>query len=279
MIGFRIAHGSPQTIWCPVINTTTLYVGQLVRSNNEGVEAFVQASGLGDQARKMAAVALIADGASANNQLLGVVIGTNKRLPTYDTTNRAESITYVAPSSATSNDYFGVEGPWGKGDLMAMVKVALITSETVLKGPIFNAAVGTAPTELTVASGASTVGCTTQTNEATAVASEATIYFRTGAAAGAYRICDDTDPAAHTWDIPTVKTCAVGDKCVKVQLRTIGQCKMMLDSVGMYIDTNAELTSHYHLIDVIRLDLSEAGNEYAEFRMSTYSMLSYDDIE
>ena len=277
-MGFEVVHGNPQTIWAPVVNSDTLYVGQLVRCNNEGVEPFVQASGLADQARKMASVALIADGGSANNQLFGVVIGTNKRTPTFNTTYKAEYITYVSPASASSGDYFGVEGVWAKGDLQAMVKVALITSETVLRGPIYNAAYGTAPTVLTVASGASTTGCTTNASESTNVASEATIYFRTGAAAGCYRICDGTSATAQTWDIPTGTTCAVGDTAVKVQLRTLGQSKIMLDSEATYIDNNAELTSHYHLIDVIRLDLSEAGKEYVEFRMSTYTMLSYDDI-
>lgn len=281
MIGFSIVHGSPQEIWGPVLNTDTLYVGQLVIATNEGVMPFAQASGLGDQSTKMEGVALISDGAAAtcNNQLFGVVIGTNKRTPTYEKTNKAEYITYVDPNAATSSDYFGVEGVWGKGDLMAMVKIALITSESVLRGPISNAGVGTALTVETVASTNTTVTATiASAADFTPVASEATVYFRTGPAAGAYRIMDGTSTTALQWDIATVVAPAVGDRLVCANLRTLGQCKIMLDSESMYIDNSAALTSHYHLIDVLRLELSEAGNEYADFRFSTYSMLSFDDI-
>jgi len=277
-MGFTVSRGAPITVWVPVINTDTLYVGQLVRCNNEGVEPVAQASGAASQAHKVAAVGLISDGASANNMMYGVVVGTNKRTPTFSSSYSAEYITYVAPSSATSGDYFGVEGPWAKGDLQAMVEVAIITSETVLKAPLYNAAWGTAPTELVVASGASTLGCTTNTNEASGIASESTIYFRTGAAAGAYRITDDTSPTGHTWDSATVTTCAVADTCVKVNLRPNGQCKMMPDSEAMYIDVNAECTTNYFLINVVSLDLSEAGKETVEFQMAPYTMLNFDDL-
>jgi len=279
-MGFEIVSGSPSyKPWYPVINTDTLYVGQLVKCNNEGVEPWDTASGAGDSTIKTdTSAALIADGGSANNALWGVIIGTNKRVPSFNTTYKAESITYVAPSSATNEDYFGVGGPWAQGDLQAMVQVAPITADTILKAPLFNGAYGTAPTEVSVTTATSTVAVTTEAVDVAPVASLGTIFFRAGANKGAYRITDNTSTTAITWDLPLVSSPTTSDKAVHVNLRTCGMSRMQIDSEATYIDTSAALTSDYHLIDVISLDLSTAGLEHVIFRFNPYTMLPFDDI-
>ena len=281
-MGFQIIHESPQTIWCPVGVGLTCYVGQLVVSVDEGVAPMVQASGLASQAHKMAAVALISDGGAgtANNLVFGVVIGTNKKIPTFDSTYKTEKITHVAPSSATADDYVMVEGVWAKGDLMSMVKVALITSESVLRAPLYDNTYGTALPTYTIASGASTGGMTTPTITPTPIlASLSTFYFQSGPAAGAYRISKTAHATTHTWDMPLVKACAAGDTIVHMNgLRTIGQSFAQFDSTCQFIDANDALNTNYYLIDVLQLDLEDEKNAYVDFRLSTYTTLSYDDI-
>ena len=266
-------------VWCPVgVAAGTLYVGQLVRQTNEGVDIMAVASGLSDQASKMVGVGLIHDGTSQNNVPFGIIVGTNKRIPTYSTTYKAESITYVAPSSATSEDYCMVEG-WAKGDLMAMVEVAILDPTVVLRSAIYNAAFGTAPTVGTIASGASTLGATVNALEATGVASCATVYFRTGAAAGCYRVTDDASATALTWDLALTTTCAVGDTLVRINgLRPHGYSKCQLDATTKWIDCNEELTSNHFSIVVHKLDLSVPGKEYVEFTLNAYHFLAMDDI-
>ena len=280
-MGFSIAQGTPHCIWAPVGVGLTCYVGQIVVSVDEGVAPMAAASGLGSQAHKMAAVALIADGGAgtANNLPFGVVIGTNKRVPAFNSTYKTESITYVAPSSATADDYAMVEGPWAKGDLMSMVKIALITSETVLRGQLYDNTFGTALPTYTIASGASTGGMTTATIAPTPfLASGSTFYFKDGAAAGAYRISKTAHATTHTWDQLLTKTCAAGDTIVHANLRTIGQSMAQFDSTSQFIDMNDAQDTNYWLIDVLRLNLEDEKSAFVEFRMSTYSMLSYDDI-
>jgi hypothetical protein len=236
------------------------------------------ASGLSDQASKMVGVGLIHDGTSQNNVPFGVIIGTNKKIQSFSSTYNTNSITYVAPSSANSEDYCCVEG-WAKGDLMAMVHVAVLDPTVVLRSRIYNAALGTAPTIGTIASGASTLGCTVNTLEATGVASCATAYFRTGAAAGCYRVTDDASPTAITWDLALTTTCAVGDKLVRINgLRPFGYSKCQFDATLMWIDCNDELTTNHFSINVKKLCLEKAGEEYVEFTLNPYHFLAMDDI-
>ena len=273
---FTVVHDSPQTVWAPVINTDTLYVGQLVRSANEGVQPIAVANGVNDRVNKLTGAG---DTGTANNAIFGVIVGTNKRTPTFNTTQKAESITYVAPASANTDDYFGVEGPWAKGDLQAMVEIVPITPSTVLRGKIFNGAYGTAPTETALSGTPTTVAGTSAAVDASGLAALATIYFRSGIATGAYRVTDDTSTTALTWDLPLATAPAAGDLVCRVNgLRPIGLSLAYIDSEGMYIDAGAALTSHYLMLDVLRLDLSVAGNEYVEFRFNTSTCLAMDLI-
>lgn len=267
---FTIVHGTPQIIWAPVAKDDTLYVGQIVRSINEGVAPITTASGTADVASHLAAVGLIRDGSSANNVPFGIVVGTNLRTPSFDATYKTDKIAWAVASSATSSDYAMVEGPWAKGDKMSMVQVALLDPYITLRSPLYVDNTGTAPTLLTVASGASTLGATTNATDEAGVASLSTIYFRTGVVAGSYRICDDSSTTAHTWDNALNATCAVGDTAVKVNLTTNGLSLMQVDSEALFVDVGATVTTNYYVINVIRLDLSVAGKEYVDFRFNPY---------
>lgn len=251
-MGFQVVHDACQAVWSPVINTDTLYVGQLVTSLNEGVQPMTAATGAGDTTDKEVP--------------FGVIIGTNKKTPTYSSTYNAESITYVAADAAGAEDYVMVEGPWAKGDRTAMVKVQPITSQTVLRAPLYTDTLGTAPTEAAFASGLSTLGGTASAVEEAGVAALSTLFIRSGAVAGSYRVTDDTSTTVMTWDGELNAAPGVGDTLVRINLRPQGTSRMQLGTEALFIDTGATVTTNYYLIDILRLDLRESGKEYVEFR-------------
>jgi hypothetical protein len=190
----------------------------------------------------------------------------------YSTTYNAEYITAGNEASAhdTTTQFINPEGPLR--EQYAMVEYIPITAETVLRGPIFNAAVGTAPSELTISTGDGTgdgLDFSTTTADVATVAQFATVYFRTGANMGTYRILTSASSTTHEFTPACKGDISAGDKiCIVNGLRPFGMCYAYIDSEGMYIDASAALTANYLMIDVLRLDLSEAGNEYVEFRFS-----------
>lgn len=255
-MGFEIVFGSPYSVWAPIVDLDTIYVGQLVEcQGNEGVAPIAAASGANDTTGKIVP--------------MGVVIGTNLKTPVFDSTYKTEKITDVSPLANTV-EYVGVEGPWSKGDKQAMVKVAIIDANTILKGPIFNTTYGTALTVGTVSTGDTNgVSCTTSALDVAGVAVLSTLYFRTGANAGTYRVTDDASTTAVTWDKATTAAVAIGDTLVRsVGLRPIGPSRLQLDSESMFIDGAAALTTDYYGVDVIKLDLREAGKEHVYFRFN-----------
>ena len=263
-MGFEVVQGSPQTIWCPMADAITLYVGQLVQHDGTaplcGVDALDAASGVYNE--------------TVYNTPFGVVVGTNRKDPLYNTTYNAEYITSPAvtdPYGGASIDYVGVEGVWAKGDPLPMVKVALITPCTVLRGPIRCGAIGTGCDILTVTTSCQGdgLGMTTNAAQFTPTADNMqTIYCRSGANAGAYRPTTSTSTTAHTWDWAMRSTVGVGDTFVMAPVRHQGKSAVAFDSVSMWIDGDTAPviggTDRWGL-NVIRLDLSEPNNEYCEF--------------
>jgi len=264
-MGITIAQGSPQSIWVPIKDATTIYVGGLVSldldDTSEGVIMLPDASGV----------------ANATNQDVpyGVCIGTNLKTSTYNTTEKCDYITGPAaadPHDGASKEYVGVEGPYSKGDPIAMVKIAVITPSTVLKAPLYyGGTAGTVPTERTLTAG-STDGltCDVAASDFTPTADcMQTIYFRTGACAGTYRMINYASATDLRWDTATVADPAVGDKIVMVPLRTHGISTVCFDDTTMsWIDTSDAPvlagTARWS-INVLRLDLRESGKEFVEF--------------
>lgn len=267
-MGFEIVHrsGSPQRVWRPVEPAETLYMGAIasidIATPLEGVQPLGAAAGANNTTNK--------------DIPMGVVIGMNSTAANraYSSTAKAEYITQVAAGAVygSTTEYVGVEGPWSRGDKQAMVLLELIDPCTVLKGPIYNGAVGTAPTVVTatVASGGDGIGCTTGAADATTIANFATIYMRSGANQGIYRTLTSNSDTVHTWLKAMPSDVAVGDTAVVINgLRPYGPSLMQLDAEALYVDCSAALSSDYYIVHVNRLDLSVAGNEYVEFRFDT----------
>ena len=266
--GISVAHGNPQTIWVPIEDTATVYVGGLATVNTsaptEGVTMLPDASGVAN--------------VSNEDIPLYVVIGTNRKIPLFDATYKCEYITgpaAVDPHGGASIEYFGVEGPYSLGDPIPMVKVACLDPTTVLRAPLYNAAVGTAPTEVAVTvQSTDGLGMTCAAIDFTAVAAPwQTFYFRSGGNAGTYRMSDAAHATVHTWDTATVADIEVGDKDVAAPCRTHGISTVMFDDVSAsFIDVAdapvANGTDRW-AINVRRLDLSRAGEEFVEFNFDS----------
>lgn len=256
-----VAHGSPYSVWVPVKPSATVYVGSIVcidsSALDEGVVVREQADGAANTTNK--------------DVPLGTVIGTNLRRPLFNATYKAEYVTDSGPTAPHTStiEYVHMEGPWSKSERREMVKIALIDPATYLRAPIYNNAVGTAPTILTATAG-DTDGKQVTTNacEFTPVANLCTIYCRTGENIGIYRVTDDTSTTTAEWDVYMNKDTTIGDTFVRATMRPLGISYVRLgdNTVCSYINNSETAASDYDVIHVTRLDLSTAGNEYAEFR-------------
>ena len=257
-----VVEGSPRTgIWVPIKPSATVYVGSIVSLDfsaiaaDEGVIVRPKAVGISNTTNK--------------DIPIGVVVGTNRRYPLYSATYLAEYITDegVTGPDVSTVDYVLVEGPYGKGERRAMVQIDLIGPNTVLRAPIRNAAIATAPSLLTSTSSGSKITMTTNAADFTNVAGLGTIYFRSGGNAGVYRNCDDTSATIHTYDVNTPANSAVGDTAVKVPLRMFGVSYVTIGdgTVASFIDCAVGPVTNYDVIHVLQLNLEIAGQEYVDF--------------
>lgn len=264
-MGFSVVQGSPQTIWVPVAPGDTIYNGSIVTvdvaSPQEGVLPMPVAAGASNTTNK--------------DVPFGVVLGNNNVAGNiaFSSTQNTEYITEVAAGSihGATTKYANVEGVWPKGDPRAMVEVAIIDPTTVLRGDIYNAAVGTAISVLPVTTGntSGVAATTTATADVATVAQFSTVYMRSGANMGAYRRLDSASDTTHTWDAAVKEDTVIGDNIVVLNgLNTYGVSRMQIDAEATYINCAAALTADYFIVNVLRLDLSRAGNEYVEFQFN-----------
>ena len=241
------------SIWCPLNSTSQVYVGQLVYSLADGVDNLGQASGVADTTGKKVP--------------WGVIIGTSNDVPVTSTTSNTDTITGVITQAAqVARRNYGVEGPNPKGDPQAFVKVALVVSGTVIRSPLYNATLGVAPTVQTVTTGSTDgLSYTANATDVAGVADLCTAYCRSGANAGQYRITDDASTTAVTMDRAFSQDIAIGDTFVRVPLRPLGQSYVQTDTNALFLNVAATPATDYWVVNVLRLDLSQAGREYVEF--------------
>ena len=256
-MGFSIVQGSPQKIWVPVEPGEALYTGAIVAVDTatplEGVRPMPVAAG--------------ASNATNKDVPFGIVCGNNS---TSETTPE-NLITQVAAGAVyeSTTSYRGLEGPFINGDPQAYVEIELIDPSCVIRGPIFDTTEGTivTPVTVTVGSGTDGIGCTTGAATVATVADFSTIHPRSGKNKGVYRTLTSASTTAHTWLKAMYGDMEVGDTAIVLNgLRPYGLCKMQIDSEALFVDANAALTSHNFHVIVTRLELSEPGNEFVEFR-------------
>lgn len=262
-MSFKV-EGPCRVVQFPTDSASTYYVGQLV--------AFSAASkAMCDGG--VVPLAVPAGVADLTNQqvVAGVVVGGNVRTPTYNATWKANSYGGAVTDQATqlARDWALNKGMYSIGDPQALVDVAIITPETLVEGPLFQGAYGTAPTVVTDTGGADTTGYTTAGTVSTAghtpVDMLSTIYCRTGANAGLYRTTVSTSTTAPDVQVAFPYDVAAGDTFAYVGMKQ-GLSYIYIAGPGMYIDASASPATHYFEVIVEKLDLKTAGSEKALFR-------------
>lgn len=264
MLGFEVVKRTFSPRWVPVIQGQTVYVGQIVTAGTTaggfGVKALGAASGAG--------------GASSDVTPFGVVIATNNKTETYNSTYHTYSIAGVQSQASqvarlTSPGVTGQEGMFIKGDPIPMVQVDIIDPHTVIRGRIFNGAYGTAITKYsnTVAS---TTGAlvTTSALSQTPIAHNKLLYGVNNANACLYRGATDTSTTQHVPDTYFPYDIAVGDQ-FKIAYIALGTAKAQFDSASTYIEAEPDMSSNYWWLDVFEVNLSRDGEEYAIFKFNT----------
>jgi hypothetical protein len=248
-----------QRVWAPVDATDRYYVGQLVGWEAGAYDGVVVAGAAGA-------------GPDATTKICGIIeaVDTYEPLKVSSTTAKGsyvDGVSSVAAQAARKLQPISDKGMWVYGDKSVHVKIALLTPWTKVLVPLFNAAYGTAPTELTVTTAGTTglIGgeLVTGACDFTPVANEATIYCRSGANAGVYRVTDDTSTTTPTADQATpVAVEPLGSKYVRVPCRTFGESFMGTDAEGLYFDVSSTSASNYWIFNVLELNLKNAGGEH-----------------
>jgi len=271
-MGFTVVEHEIRNIWAPVNfanSSDTLYEGQIVASalassvpSGEGLVPVAAAAGHGDSTGKMVP--------------FGVVLAGNDAAPTYNSTYKGQSIASVGSQALQlARDFRGAEGMYAKGDPQALAKVSVIGPSTILKGPIYHTAYGTAPLVYTNTS-TSTDGLTITTAAVaqTPLAYAVTWYCRSGANRGLYRVAYSTSTTSHTFYLGFPYDIAVGDTFVPIYLR-VGTCMMQTDGESTYIEAQPAYATNDYMVDVLEIHAETAGAEYAIFKFNADQFCAY----
>ncbi len=254
MAGFEcagsLANSAPIKLIMPV--SETMYVGQMAQW--DAANGAIGTSG-GVQI-------LDVSGELPENDepVAGCVVGVYSGDRTYDGTYFGDKCTYSVTQSVIADT-----GP-GRVEI-----VLAIPHVTLFKGPIYDAAFGTALTELVVTS-ASTNGTTvTHANQAITDAADdfSTIYCRSGANRGLYRANTTPGTGAQVTTEVFPYGIAVGDVFVAASLKK-GMSAIDVPATANCIDGNNDMNTGYHVI-VHELNLEESGKEYAVFSFTAAS--------
>lgn len=264
------AYGVPHAIWIPV-GSGTVYDGSCM---------CIDMSTIADTTSYIM-MPVAAGHANITNYDVpfGAVIGNNLRRPTYNSTGLCDYITYANPHASTT-EYVSTGGHLAAGAREPMVKVTLIDPTTILRTQLVLDAPGTPPTVVTGVSAASTTGVALTTGACDVITLDgyATIYFRTGGNAGQYRKLDSASTTVHEWNLPTYADTVVGDTAVVVNVNMFGLSRVQLAATYCNcFDIDDGCGTNDFLIDVIRLNLAEVGNEYVEFRWNITNFFHWAD--
>ena len=262
---FQIVQGNPdpKQVWLPinmVTSASTMYYGQLCKMDSasfNGVAPLAAASGAFDT--------------NSKERILGIVKGFNYYpLTELNDSTYGQYMTGVDTAAAQKAiQKMGNQGMFAAGDPNAMVQVELLNPHSVIEGNIWCTSLGTAPTLLTASGTPTTTAITLNAPGFTPVAQMCTVYCRTGANAGIYRISSNTSTTAWTFTTAWPATPASGDTFVAVPYRvgmSYGQINSTSGYLGLWLDGTASPATNYFGMMVLELDLRYAGMEKARFQ-------------
>jgi len=264
MAGISIISEPIRTMWFPVdYNTVTLYEGQLVTwsfsDSKQGIIAYTVAG---------------VEDTTSDHVPLGVVVGFNNRTPTFDTTYKGNYGTSVSTQEAQlARSSCMVEGKMWRNDPALMAQVALVDPSSILKARIFYGSYGTAcqvVTNTTQSTNGSTI--TTASLNDTPPAYNQMWYCRSGKNMGLYRAAYSAHKTSHTFYLTWPYDIEVGDTFTYTAF-SLGNTKALFHSTGTYLeqqggDHDTTYTTNWLYLDIFEINLAEAGNEYAIFRLN-----------
>lgn len=239
-------YGAPALIHERLQVGETMYQGQILRADHAlgGTVAVADLAGAGPD---------------ATSQIVGIVNGV-RTSPTYSTAFQGDTATYDTTQAAhVANDPVGP----------TLIDMTVIRPGDILKAPLHNATIATAPDVLT-ASSTSTDGLTmthTGTAVTTPTSNYATLYCRTGANRGQYRVITtgasttQTMLNAFTYDI------AANDTFVWANIK-VGVCHIDFTTDFLGIDVDTSVSSFFEVY-CWQLNLEEAGKEFALVSFAT----------
>jgi len=267
-MGFQVIEGELRNVWMPVNfanSSDTLYEGQIVMSSlsseapaGEGLAPLGAAAGASDTTGKAVP--------------FGIVLAGNDANPTYDSTYKGQSIASVGSQALQlARDFRGAEGMFKKGDPQALVKVAVIGPNTIIKGPLFYGAYGTVlPTVTNTAQSTTGLTITMSAITPTVSAYNHTWFALDGKNRGLYRTAYNAGatPTSATFYTAFPYDIEVNDTFRYACLR-LGTCFAQFDAESTYIEHSAvSYATNYYVLDVLELNLEVSGKEYAIFKFN-----------
>jgi len=265
-MGFEVVSGELATIWARLgfdNSAQTVYQGSLLTG-------FGPSAALKSGLRIMGAASGAVD-TSNQGVPFGVCLGFNYE-GTYSSTYKGTYVTtagtLAAQAARTAPRTRFIEGKYPKNDPAYYAHVAVIGPNTILKGRIFNAAYGTAPT-VYACSNTDATGAAVTTSALTqaTIAYNSEFFCRTGANKGISRASYAASTTTHTFYDCFPKGIVAGDTFCPVAAH-VGTCYAQFDAAGTYIEQMPDLASNYYALDVLELSLDKAGEEYAIFKFN-----------
>lgn len=270
---FSVVEGEGRTIWvAPRGTAQTFYKGQLL--------SYVAAS-KANTPGTVVPLAVPAGAADTTNYqvIAGIITGFNRRTPadiaTVGSIGLENAATVVSQANQKAVEKTGQSGMYSKGDTQLLIQMTEILPSTVIRGPVFNAAYGTAMGTSTLAAADAdgfitpiTGGFVANEWGATSIANAHTIYCRSGANAGIYRVSVNTTATAPATTTAFPYVAAIGDVFVHAPFKQGHTC-VYIGGPGLYIDSSKVATlAGTTLFSIIcyKMDLSTSGKEYIEFR-------------
>jgi len=224
----------------------TMYQGQLVMGGQTG--------GLGGHVQVFDVPAQTYED---DFPLLGIVNGVVDDSRAYNSTYKGDSTTYTTTQATVKAD--------GASEVLVSL---IIPYNTLIKGPIYNATFGTALTLLTNTTASSGGVLVTHAGETLAVIPDdyGTVYCRSGANRGLYRVVTTGATGSQTVTVPFPNAIAVDDTFVAASV-VLGVAHIDFPATVNCIDGNNAMTS-YLSVYCHELNLEEAGKEYAVFSLT-----------
>jgi hypothetical protein len=250
MAGITIASGSPAPILMEGYVGETMYEGQVCESGF-----------LGGAAGHWGVLDVAGESSEDAHGPIAVVTGVVNQRTEYDSTYKGAKCTFTTTSADMTGDPDRQDA--------ATVQVAVIQPMvTVLRAPIYDGAFGTALTECTETVGSSYVAYTDTNNAMTNDIEDdyGTMYVRTGANRGLYRIMTTNTTTVGTTTLKFPWANAIGDKFVRAAV-ILGRTQIYIGSTANYVDGDQLIDGSVvgFPVFVTRLDLSTSGQEFCEF--------------